>query len=238
MNIASPSRRWAAWFWLPPALLGGAITVLLMVVLPPDRTLHGLGDWLGKVSPLVCAVLAIALFPRRNALAVALMAAGFAVYMGAVDTASFLHVNGWLNAALAGRGHAGFAAYYRFSLFDNAFVVLFALLAYRLGGASTAHVLKLGACGILALVSGLNDLTMWLLYPWPHGSRPTDFAWASHVAVFLGHTPRLVDMLGFLAVHIVLVGVILWLPLHRWFDGAASRQATVGAARPAVAPRL
>ena len=235
MNIAPSSHRWTAWFWLPPALLGGAITVLLMVVLPPDRTLHGLGDWLGKVSPLVCAVLAIALFPRRNALA--LMAAGFAVYMGAVDTASFLHVNGWLNAALAGQGHAGFAAYYRFSLFDNAFVVLFALLAYRLGGASTAHVLKLGACGILALVSGLNDVTMWLLYPWPHGSRPTDFAWASHVTVFLGHTPHLVDMLGFLAIHVVLVGVILWLPLHRWFDDAASRRApTALSAQPQAPP--
>ena len=223
MNIVR-YPRYAQWLWLAPAALGLALTALTMLVLPPDRVIHGPGDFLLKISPLALAVLTIAAFPRRNPWALVLVVLGFIFYLGYVDSASFLHVSRLVDAALASKVHARFPDYYRFSIFVNAFVVLFALFAFRMGGGSAAQVLKLGFSGLLVLVSGLNDLTMWLMYPWPGGQRPRTFDWASHVSIFVGHTPRLVDMLAFLAIHLLLIAVILRLPLQRWLDHLAQRR--------------
>jgi hypothetical protein len=221
MNNVQYSRA-TPWLWLIPAVVGGMITLLLMAVFPPDRTLHNLGDYVVKVCPLICGVLTAALFPRRGAWTPGLIVLGFIFYMGFIDSAFFIQVSHLIDAALAQHGRAQFAAYYRFSLFVDAFVVLFALFAFRLGGGSTAWVLKLGFAGILVLTSGLNDLTMWIMYPWPRGQRPSTFDWASHVTVFIGHTPHLQDMVGFLAAHLLLIAAILSLPVQRWLDRASA----------------
>ena len=57
---------------------------------------------------------------------------------------------------------------------------------------------------------------MWAMYAWPGGAARL-FDWASHVSVFTGRTPVLSDMLGFAAVHLVLAGAMLAVPLPaRW----------------------
>jgi hypothetical protein len=221
MNNAQRTRA-MSWLWLISAAVGGAITLLLMAIVPPDRTLHSLGDYAVKVSPLICGVLTIALFPRRGAWSPALVALGSIFYMGYIDSAFFIQVSHLIDGALAQHGRTQFSDYYRFSLFVDAFVVLFALFAFRLGGGSAAWVLKLGFAGILVLTSGLNDLTMWIMYPWPRGQRPDTFAWASHVTVFIGHSPHLQDMIGFLSLHLLLIATILCLPVQRWLDRAAA----------------
>jgi hypothetical protein len=187
-----------------------------MVVLPPDRTLHGLADFVLKVTPLICAVAAIAVLPRSRGWVVALPLASFLLYFAYIDSASFIQVDRLVRAAQAGGEQSEFAAYYRFSIFTNAFVVLSGVLAFRTGGASTAQVIKLGGAGILLLLSGANDLTMWAMYDWPGGARPDVFDWASHVSIFLGRAPHLTDMLVFAAVHLGLIIVLLRLPLDRW----------------------
>jgi hypothetical protein len=131
-----------------------------------------------------------------------------------------------VDAAQAGRGAAQFAEYYRFAIFANAFVVLLGVFAYRLGGASTARVAKVGLAGVLVLISGLNDLTMWLMYPWPNGARPEVFDWASHVTIFIGREPHVSDMLIFLAVHTLLIVAILAVPLERWLTRRPQQPAT------------
>ena len=212
------ATRLARWLWLIPAAAGLAVTVLIMLILPPDRTLHGPGDFLLKVSPLVLAVPAMALFPRRAPWSLGLVVLGLLFYLGYVDSAFVIQVSHLVDAAVAGGANEQFDAFYRFAIFVNAFTVLFAVFAYRLGGASTANALKAGTVGVLLLVSGLNDLTMWAMYPWPDGQRPVVFTWASHVGVFLGHPPALSEMLVFLAVHLLLAGVVLAVPLQRWLD--------------------
>ena len=208
------------WLWLLPAALGLAITLLIMIVLPPDRTLHGVGDFALKTSPLLLAVVTIALFPREGGRSFWLLPLGFVFYLGYVDSASFVHVSALIDAAVAQQGGNQFPSYYRWAIFVNAFTVLFPLLAFRLGGASTAGTLKLGGAGVLLLLSGLNDLTMWAMYPWPEG-RPDVFDWASHVSIFIGHAPRLPEMVAFLAVHLGLAGLILAAPLERWLRTTA-----------------
>jgi hypothetical protein len=206
----------ASWLWLAPAALGAALTVLIMLVLPADRTLHGFGDFALKVSPLIFAVATIALFPRRPAWTVCLPLVGVVVYLGFIDSAFFIQVDGLVQAAQMHADQTQFSAYYRFSIFANAFVVLLGVFAFRMGGASSAQVLKLGCAGILVLVSGLNDLTMWAMYDWPGGVRPETFEWASHVSIFLGRDPRLLDMVAFASVHLLLIVGLLRLPLERW----------------------
>ncbi|HEY3059745.1 MAG TPA: hypothetical protein VGL99_12300, partial [Chloroflexota bacterium] len=163
MSLAVSGRGLAngRWLWLAPAVLGGALTALIMLVLPADRALHGFGDFALKISPLVLAVVAIAFFPRRPGWSVLLPLASIVVYMGYIDSAFFIQVDRLADAALMQAAKAQFSEYYRFSIFANAFVVLSAVFAYRMGGAPSAQVLKLGCAGVLVLTSGLNDLTMW-----------------------------------------------------------------------------
>jgi hypothetical protein len=126
----------------------------------------------------------------------------------------FIQVDHLVRAAQADAGRTQFAAYYRFSIFVNAFVLLFGLFCFRLGGGNRAQSLKLGCAGILILLSGLNDLTMWAMYDWPGGTRPVTFDWASHVSVVVGHVPTLPDMLAFVGVHLALALAIVCLPLE------------------------
>jgi hypothetical protein len=213
MFAASPSAR-QAWLWLLPAALAVGLTLLIMLVMPPERTLHGFGDFLLKVSPLMLAVVTIAMFPNRGPLGVAPLVLGVLFYFGFIDSAFFIQVDQLVQAAQSDAGPAQFAAYYRFSIFVNAFVVMLGVFAFRMGGASTSSVLRLGSAGILILLSGLNDLTMWAMYPWRAGMRPETFDWASHVSIFLGgRSPTLIDMLVFLAIHLTLVVATLRLPL-------------------------
>lgn len=213
--------RFVYWLWLIPLLLGGALTLLIMVILPPDRTLEHIGDFLFKTAPLVCAVVTIALFPRYTRLLLWCVLLGFVVYMGFVDSAHIFRTTEWVDAAANGNGKAGFPAFYQFTLFVNAFTVLFALFAYRAGGGTSANVLKLGLSGIVVIVSGLNDLTFWLMNP-PE-IRPPTFDWASHVSIFIGRIPTLADMIGFIGVHLLLVVIIMCLPIQRWIDAIAAR---------------
>ncbi len=206
----------ANWLWLAPAALGVALTALIMLVLPADRKLHGFGDFALKVSPLIFAVATIALFPRRPAWTVCLPLVGVVVYLGFIDSAFFIQVDGLVQAAQLHAEQTQFSAYYRFSIFANAFVVLSGVFAFRMGGASSVQVLKLGCAGVLVLVSGLNDLTMWAMYDWPGGVRPETFEWASHVSIFLGRDPHLLDMVAFASVHLLLIVGLLRLPLERW----------------------
>ncbi len=216
LAVGSLTRGGTRWLWLAPAAMGAALTGWIMLVQPADRTLHSFADFALKISPLVFAVATIALFPKRPGWAVVLPLASMGVYMGYVDSAFFIQVDRLADAAQAHAAQAQFSDYYRFSIFANAFVVLSAVFAFRMGGASSAQVLKLGACGILVLVSGLNDLTMWAMYDWPGGMRPDTFDWASHVSIFLGRDPHPVDMLAFAAVHLMLIVAVLRLPVERW----------------------
>lgn len=222
-NLITISPVWQ-WIWVVPAFVGAGLTGLTLFVLPPDRVVSGISDFLFKLSPLILAVLAIALFPRKGSWTGLLLVAGFIFYMGYIDSAYFLQITRLIDAAIANTYKEQFPAFYTFNVFVNSFTILLAVFAYRLGGASSARVLKVGLSGILIMISGLNDITMWVMYPWPDGQRPAVFSWASHVAIFIGGiSPNLYQMLAFLCVHLVLIGVIFWLPLDKWISKLSER---------------
>ncbi|WP_116050980.1 hypothetical protein, partial [Amycolatopsis palatopharyngis] len=203
------------WLWVLPAVPAAAITLLIMVVLPPDQTLDDLGEWAFKISPFVLAVLAVALFPQVRP-GPALIVLAVVGYMSYLDTEFVMRIQTYGRESEA---EGSFQPIYQFELFITTFIVLFALMAYRLGGARTTSVLKTGIAAVLVVVSGLNDLTFWALNDvWSAGVRPTELKWASHIIVFLGGPPTVLAAVIFMLVHLVLAALVLALPLGRWVD--------------------
>jgi hypothetical protein len=222
---APSSRGWVGtlyrsrrWLWLVPAVPAAVITLLVMVVLPPDQELNNVAEWAFKLSPFVFAVLTVALFPRTK-IGPALVVFAVLAYMSYLDTEFVMRIQEY--GRTAATDDNSFQPIYQFELFVTTFIVLFALLAFRLGGARTTTVLKTGVASILIVVSGLNDLTFWALNDvWAAGAKPAELKWATHIIVFLGGPPSVFAAVVFMVVHLILAGLILALPLGRWVTHA------------------
>jgi len=211
------AHRQRRWLWLAAAVPTVVLTLLIMVVLPPRQTLTNLGDWAFRLSPLVLGVLTVALLPRWRFGGALLLLAPVA-YMGFVDTGLVLRILEF-GETTADEQVRAFQSIYQWELLTATFVVLFGLTAYRMGGARTTSVLKIGIASVLVVVSGLNDVTFWLTYDWPDG-RPSHLRWASHIAVFVGGPPSAATAIAFLLVHLALAAVVVLLPLERYVDRA------------------
>lgn len=211
--------------WLLPAVAAGLLTVLIMVVLPADRTINNLGEWAFRISPVVFAVFAAALFPRRSGQNLVLLAILVLGYMGVMDTFIIMRI---LTFAGSSDEDAAFPKLYQMTVLLDAFVIIAIAFAYRLGGAKTQKVIRLGLAGVLILVSGLNDLTFYYFYSWPAG-RPARLDWASHITVFVGGSPTPTTAIVFCAVHLTLAAAIIVIPwwLRRRRGIAAPASSTV-----------
>jgi hypothetical protein len=221
--------RWRGWWWLLPGLAGALLTLLIMVVLPPDQTIDSVGEVGFRLSPLLLAVLTIAGFPRHPGFGLALLGLLVIGYMGVVDTLNIIRVFDFADATDQA---AAFPQLYQFTIFVNAFTVIAVLFGYRLGGAPAARVLKAGVAAVLVVISGLNDLSFYYANQWPDG-RPARLDWASHIEVFVGGPPTPAVAIGFCLVHLGLAAVVLALPVQRWLDRLVSRPP---AARATAAP--
>jgi hypothetical protein len=226
MTTFTPAQpRWLGWVWLLPALIGASLTLMVMLVLPPDSTIDSFGEFVFKLIPLLTGVITVSLFPQRRTWLHWLLLGAFLFYMGFVDSRYVLEVLRLADqsGASAAAQQQQFTSFYRYTLFVNAFTLFLSLFAFRLGGGGTERTLKLGLSAILILISGLNDLTFWLMYAWPQG-RPETFDWASHVIVFTGQPPRLSGMLIFIGVHMALVAAVMLAPLARWSQQLLARR--------------
>lgn len=215
------ARRWG-WsevWWLLPAFLAVGLTLLFMAVLPANRTIDSVWEVPWRLSPVLCAVVAIAGFPRRSTWGLACLAVLFIGYMGAVDTANVLAIFDFVEA---GGTDDAFPDLYEFTIFVNAFTVLAILFGYRLGGASSVRVLQAGLAGVLIVISGLNDLTMWAFNDW-EGGRPERLDWATHIGVFVGGPPSPAVALVFLLVHLGLAFLALTPATGRRIERAGHR---------------
>lgn len=212
--------RHRRWLWLLTGVPTVVLAAVITVVLPPKQTLENLADWAFRLSPLLLAVLTIALLPRWR-LGVVFPVLATVGFMGVLDTGLVLRILAF-GAAPKDEQDASFQGIYQFQLLMAAFVVLSGLLAYRMGGARTTSVLKAGVASVLVVISGLNDFTFWLTYDWPDG-RPDRFSWASHIIVFVGGPPTVTTAVVFMAVHFVLAAAVVAAPLGRLVDRALDR---------------
>lgn len=199
--------------WLLPAAAAAGLTLLIMGVLPADRTIDNVFEWAFRISPVCFAVVAIALFPQKSGRNLVLLALLIVGYMGVLDTFIITRILEFVDAADKG---AAFPRLYQMTIFLDAFVVLAITLGFRLGGGKTGKILRLGFAGTLVLVSGLNDLTFYYSYQWSDG-RPARLTWASHITIFVGGTPTPTTAIVFCAVHLLLAAAVIVVPwwVHR-----------------------
>ena len=110
-------------------------------------------------------------------------------------------------------------------------MILSLALAYRLGGGEGSGVRRLAYAMLLLMLSGLEDLAFLTVNPHtdPRWTPiPEVWSWASHMTVFLGHPPTKYEAYGFIAAHVALAALVLFLPGRvfravRWPVGRARR---------------
>jgi hypothetical protein len=210
---------WSRFGWVVLAAVAGVLTVVSVVVLPADRELSNVGELLFRISPLVFGVLAASMFPQRSGQNLVLLALLVVVFMGAVDTFVITRILEYAHTAEADRP-AAFPKLYQMTILLDAFVLFAICIGYRLGGAKTYKVARLGIAGTLVVTSGLNDLTFFYTHDWG-GARPSHLD-APHIAVFVGGDPTPATAIAFCVVNLLVAAAVIVVP---WFV-VRRRQAT------------
>lgn len=194
---------------VPFALLAaGAVTAagLVWLVLPRDKELASLWEFLAKLVPFVLAAEAIARLEAgeraRRWLAAAAVPATFLVFFVFFVPKVFFHAEDT-------------ATLYYLMLTLTPFVILALALAHRLGGGQPGTTRRLAYGMLLLMVSGIEDLAFLTINPHtdPRWTPiPERWTWPSHMIVRLGHAPTKYEAYAFIGVHLVLAGLVLFLP--------------------------
>ena len=216
------------------AVLAGAAVVvglLIYALLPHDRDVTSVGILLLKLVPFVLAAEAIAAAPtealKARWLQLTLMVGFFLVY--------FLYFVPHIFYFGVQENHAPdqMAGLYYTVLTLSPLVILSLVLSYRLGGGDAAIVRRVAYGALLLMLSGLEDLAFLLSIA---HTVPDQWTWASHMAVFLGHTPSKYEAFAFIAVHVALALFVFLSPVS-WWRRAVPRQLTLARRARAVAER-
>ena len=194
---------------LPFVALAAAAAVAAAFVwfaMPHDREVTALWVLLLKLLPFVLATEAIARLdlaaPTRRKLVVVAVPVAFLVFLCFFVPRMFFFSDD------------GPTLYY-YVLALTPFVILSLVLAYRLGGGPAGGVRRLAYAMLLLMLSGLEDLAFLTVNPHtdPRWTPiPEVWSWASHMTVFLGHPPTKYEAYGFIAVHVALAALVLFLP--------------------------
>ena len=195
-------------------LVAGVVALVLAAViwfvLPHDREVDSAWLLLFKLTPFVAASIAVAWldvdWARRLRLHLFALPACFLVFFCFFVPKLFFYAT----------QDDGFPQMYYHMLTLVPFIILSMVLAYRLGGGSRSGVLRVAFALMLLQLSGVEDLAFLTVNDHPADSRfadiPEVWDWASHMTVFLGHAPTKNEAFAFIAVHVVLALLVLFLP--------------------------
>ena len=219
--MSEPTRRPARFLVLAALTLVAAAWALL--ALPQEREIGSVWVLLAKLIPFVLATEAVAAFDpawaRRLPLAKLAIPAAFLVYFCFFTPKIFFNV-----------GDDTFDEVYNLMLTLTPFLILALVLAYRLAGGGAGTVRRLSYAMLLLMLSGLEDLAYILVNPHtdPEWQQiPEVWTWAHHMTVFVGQPLTRNQAFAFIAVHVVLALLVLFLP-------AAAISRPLGLAWPAA----
>jgi hypothetical protein len=188
------------------ALAALATSAFVWIAMPHEREVKALWILLVKLAPFVLATEAVARLnleaPARRRLATVALPGAFLVFFCFFVPRMFFYSDD------------GPTLYY-YVLTLTPFIILSLTLAYRLGGGPAGGVRRLGYSMLLLMLSGLEDLAFLTVNPHtdPRWTPiPEVWSWASHMTVFLGHPPTKYQAYAFIAVHVVLAALVLFLP--------------------------
>jgi hypothetical protein len=191
------------------AVAAAALGAVIWFALPHDREVTSVGTLLFKLTPFGFATAAIALADdaalRRWRLHLIAIPAAFLLF--------FLY---FVPRVFFYSGSDGdFPRLYYHMLTAIPLIILALALSFRLGGGKPSTTARLAAGMLLLMLSGLEDLAFLVVNPHtdPRWTPiPEVWTWASHMTVFLGHPPTRSEAYAFIAVHVVLAGLVLFLP--------------------------
>jgi hypothetical protein len=225
----APSPRTRPARFLVLAALALATAAWVWLALPHEREVRSLWVLLVKLVPFVLATEAIAeLEPawlRRLPLARLAIPAAFLIYFCYFVPRIFFNA-----------GDATFERLYDLVLTLTPFLILALVLAYRLGGGAAATVRRLAYAMLLLMLSGLEDLAYIKVNPHTDPAWqqiPEVWTWAHHMTVFVGHPLTRNQAFAFIAVHVVLALLVLFLPataIRRPLAWLTGRRTAPGAA--------
>jgi hypothetical protein len=203
---------------LPPFLRGNAVTLVAGLVaaalggivwfgLPHEHDITSLWVFLFKLTPFIAASVAVAWldlgWARRLRLPLVAIPACFLGFFCFFVPRMFFVA-----------GKPGSELYYTV-LTLVPFIILALALAYRLGGGSREHTLRICGALLLLQLSGLEDLAFLTVNPHTDPAWtpiPQVWKWADHIKVFLGHYPTKYEAYAFITVHVVLALAVLFTP--------------------------
>ena len=203
----SSPRRQHVWF---AALAASAFIAagVVWVALPHERELPSLWALLARLVPFVLATEAIAwldvgLVRKARLHRLAIPATFLVVWCFFVPKIFF--------------SSDDFDTLYYLVVTLTPFVILALVLAYRLGGGAPGETRRLSYAMLLLMLSGLEDLAFLTINPHtdPRWTPiPEVWSWATHMTVVLGHPATKYEAYVFIAVHVVLAVLVLFLPLR------------------------
>ena len=191
------------------AAAAAVFAALIWFVLPHDREVSSVGMLLFKLTPFGCATAAIALADdaalRRLKLHLVAIPAAFLLF--------FLY---FVPRVFFYSGSDGdFPSLYYHMLTAIPLIILALALSFRLGGGRPSTTARIAVAMLLLMLSGLEDLAFLLVNPHtdPRWTPiPEVWTWASHMTIFLGHPPHKYEAYAFIAIHVMLAGLVLFLP--------------------------
>ncbi len=197
--------------WHPPFLLWTLAALgaagFVWFAMPHEKEITSLWVLLVKLLPFVLATEAIARLDlgerARRLLGLLAIPAVFLVFFAFFVPRIFFYSDD------------GSTLYY-YVLTLTPFVILGLTLAYRLGGGLPGTARRLSYAMLLLMLSGIEDLAFLTINPHtdPRWTPiPELWTWASHMTVVLGgHVATKHQAYAFIAVHVVLAGLVLLLP--------------------------
>jgi hypothetical protein len=210
--------------WLPLGILTLLVSGYIYFVSPHQRLIPGLTVLLFKLLPFVTASLTIAALPDRipgpryvwSALPVLAL-------LGFIIPRLFYFAIQGFEASPSDQENllALFDEFYTVVAILVPFIFLWVALVFRLAGGSPSGSLKLSIACLLVMLSGYEDVMLFLTTPM--GPLPETATWAHHVTVFLGHPPSRAELFGFMAVHFVLAVLVLAVPWGKAMVGLRKR---------------
>jgi hypothetical protein len=192
------------YLWLICFIAGGIGALISWVVFPHEREKATLIQYLIQIFVFIILLAGISLFPNKNKflyLFLIIPILAFNLYLAPKLT--FFAEN---------------KLYHNFyALF---FIVLYPMilgsicLAYRLGGGKPGNTLKIGIIGVLVLFSGIMDFMWFILNGLDYTIHATSIP---HVEAFIGHVPKLAEIIIFISIHFLIAVGLLLLPIDKFF---------------------
>lgn len=219
-----PIRKW---LWLIFGILAVATGGYMLFFTPHTREVVSLGVFLPKLLALILMAFAVAFFPNQwkyKYIIGILLLFGFLVpYENALSWAWVGNVSDEVfeDVLIPEFGHTRGVFYVElwtaFYILLLPSIIFGVALAFRIGGGSAEHTLKIQLSGLLIYFSCLNIFIFQtiLRIRW---DRPYDkvASWVYHVSYFMGRDPYMYELVYWFIAFMVVLVLVNVAPLGKW----------------------